>query len=200
MIYCFQIHKLFRELKRFLPPTLEELVKKDLEEYKKKAAVVTTTEEKVDEDGTVTTTTTTTSTKVETVVKKGGPAIKTETKAADKPPTSLTTLGSTPIEHSASGTTTPATNASNEQPELTKARQGMRFAQPRGENVGDPPDTPAPDKGKVTLPQESSDKVVIGLRVYSNKDVTCSVEGRLRAGSDPTVPAVAAETTVVTVV
>jgi len=42
------------------------------------------------------------------------------------------------------------------------------------------------DKGKVEVPKESPDTIVIGLKVYTNKDVGCSVEGKLRVGcKDP---------------
>lgn len=41
----------------------------------------------------------------------------------------------------------------------------------------------APDtKGLVVVPKESHNVVVVGLKVYTNKDVDCSVEGRLRTG------------------
>jgi hypothetical protein len=45
----------------------------------------------------------------------------------------------------------------------------------------------APDeKGKVEVPKEGHNTVVIGLKVYTNKDVDCFVEGRLRVGcKDP---------------
>jgi hypothetical protein len=198
---------------------LEELIKTDLEEFRKKeeekAAVVTTSEE--NEDGSVTTTTTTTTTKVEKVVIKKAASAKTHTKADDKlRATAVTT--STPIEQSTGGTTTPATtNSSENQLESTSGSHRTRFAQnksphaPRGENHGDPPDTSAQPKGKVSLPQESNDKVVIGLRVYTHKDVTCSVEGKLKTGcKDPnckdcappitvTIPAVKTETTATTI-
>ena len=53
-----------------------------------------------------------------------------------------------------------------------------------GANIGAPP--PDDDKGKVNVPKESHDTVVIGLKVYTNKDVGCSVGGRLRMGcKDP---------------
>jgi len=42
------------------------------------------------------------------------------------------------------------------------------------------------EKGKIDVPKESQNTVVIGLKVYTNKDVGCSVEGRLRMGcKDP---------------
>jgi len=41
----------------------------------------------------------------------------------------------------------------------------------------------APDeKAKVEVPKESHNTVVIGLKVFTNKDIACSVEGRLRTG------------------
>jgi hypothetical protein len=94
------------------------------------------------------------------VVKKGSPAVKTESKAADVPSTSLTT--STPMEHPSSDTTTPATNNSSEkQLEATSTPQRMRcksrHATPRGREA---PDSPTQPKGKVNLPQESNDKII----------------------------------------
>ena len=147
---------------------------------KEKAVVVTTKEESVDENGTVTTTTTTTTTKVETVVvKKGTSGTETETKAADKTLTLLPTPSY--IEQTTNGATTPVYSS---EPEPTIAAQRMRFDPPPHENNGDTP-KPPPQR-KVVLPQESNDKVVIGLRVYTNKDVKCAVEGRLKTGcKDP---------------
>ncbi len=41
----------------------------------------------------------------------------------------------------------------------------------------------APDtKGLMVVPKESHNMVVVGLKVYTNKGVDCSVEGRLRMG------------------
>jgi hypothetical protein len=54
-------------------------------------------------------------------------------------------------------------------------------------NDGDPPiqNFLLPDARSLYL-KESNDKVVIGLRIYTNKDVTCAVEGRLKTGcKDP---------------
>src|SRR5258705_512346 len=149
-----------------------------MKEYKMKQeekAVVGTTKENVDGDGTVTTTTTTTTTKVETVVvKKGSSGTGSETKAADK--THQTVLA-TPsyIEQTTNGATTPVYSS---EPEPTTAARRMRFAPPPEENNGIPPNPPP--RRKVALPQDSNDKVVIGLRIYTNKDVTCTVEGRLK--------------------
>lgn len=42
--------------------------------------------------------------------------------------------------------------------------------------------SPSDDKGTVEVPKESPNTVVIGLKVYTNKDVGCTVEGRLRMG------------------
>ena len=214
--------KSFRELQKHLPPSLEELVKKDLEEYKKKqeekAAVVTTTEEKVDDDGnlTTTTTTTTTTTKVESVVvKKGGSPSNPGAKAAPEAAAAAAEKPTSSIP-SANGTANPVPiqNAPEPAPASQRTCRGRtsRAAPARGDNYGDTPDASTQPKGKVNLPQESSDKAVIGLRVYTNKDVTCSVEGRLRTGcKDPnckncappttvTIPAVATETTTTTIV
>jgi len=50
-----------------------------------------------------------------------------------------------------------------------------------GANIGAPS-----AKGKVEVPKENHGTVVIGLKVYTNRDVGCSVEGRLRMGyNDP---------------
>jgi len=54
-----------------------------------------------------------------------------------------------------------------------------------GANIG-APSAPGDDTGKVKVPKESHDTVVIGLKVYTNKDVGCSVGGKLRIGcKDP---------------
>jgi len=52
--------------------------------------------------------------------------------------------------------------------------------------VGAALSAPGDDTGKVKVPKESHDTVVIGLKVYTNKDVGCSVGGKLRIGcKDP---------------
>ncbi|KAF9529608.1 hypothetical protein CPB83DRAFT_259884 [Crepidotus variabilis] len=215
--------------KLYIPKPLGELITEDLEEFEKKkkeaAGIVTTTEETVNPDGTVTTTTTTTTTKVESVVVKKG--AKGEVKD-DKRPTHLSIPHKTGTSGSKSGSSTPADDPN--QPDVhPKAQRGRgapgpgssrpkkqkasRTAIPRGDNYGDLPEaTPAADedKGKVAVPHESSDEVVIGLRVYTNKDVACSVEGKLRTGCknpgckacEPptvvTIPAVSVQTTTTT--
>lgn len=70
---------------------------------------------------------------------------------------------------------------------------------------GNPPAVPD-NKGTIEVPKESHNTVIVGLKVYTHKDVGCSVEGRLRMGcKDPnctlcappvivTIPAVGTET------
>lgn len=185
-----------------MPPTLEDLIKNDMKEYKSKQqekAVVGTT---VDEDGTVTTTTTTT-TKVETVVvKKGTSGTEAKTKAADKTRTVLATPSY--IEQTKNGATTPVYSS---EPEPTITAQRICFIPPPQENNGTPPNPPP--RRKAVVPQGSDDKVVIGLRIYTNKDVTCAIEGILKTGckdpkfKDPTTltnPAAPTETIATTIV
>ena len=174
--------------KSYIPTTLEELIGRDLEEYKRKkeeeAGITTKTEENVDEDGTTTTTTTTTTTKLETVVVKEASIAKVDSKLEKK-------FADIPVE-SAPPTriNTPATNLDDDpnRPEVVEnlglcQQRGLGTTHVRGEHYDDEPPAPTVspgDKRKVTVPHESSDDVVIGLRVYTHRDVACSVQGRLR--------------------
>jgi hypothetical protein len=183
---------LHRIQKSYIPTTLEELIRCDLEEYKRKeeeAGITTITEEKVDEEGTTTTTTTTTTTKLETVVVKKASTAKVDSKLEKK-----LAVADIPTESAPpSRTNTPAVNFGDD-PDRPDVVENMRFCQQRGlgtthirgEIYYDEPPTPtvvSPDDKrnlKVTVPHESSDEVVIGLRVYTHRDVACSVQGRLR--------------------
>jgi len=198
-----------RKQKRYMPTTLEDLVKIDVDEYKKKeneAAVVVTKEETVNEDGTTTTTTTsTTTTTVETIV------VKKTGKGDIKPAKGTEPLMSTPAksdvcpEPSTRGTLAPVITAlgSND------SDQDSICAPPCHENYGDAA-APVPEpKAKVDIPHQSSDTVVVGLKIYTDKDVKCPVLGRLRTGckdpncsncAPPTIVTVPAVTTVLTTV
>jgi len=169
-----------------------------LEEYKQKkeeeAGITTLTEENVDEDGTTTTTTTTTTKKVETVVVKKASTTKVDSKLGKKLADTLSTLVApskpgVPIQSAPpSGANTPATNLGDNPNQPDSVEKGhlsqhrsSRTTHLHGKNYGD--EVPSPivspdDKGKVAVPQESSDDVVIGLRVYTHRDVACSVQGR----------------------
>lgn len=174
------------------------MIKRDLEEYKKKKEEkeADITIENVDKGGTTTTTTTTTTmtTKVETVIVKEKSNIKNDTnsrKLAESPLNGVTLPSKSSIESAPSGTNTPTTDLDDNlnQPDSVDNMRARRLGAShlRGENCGDaPPAHPvsADDKGKVTVPHENSDDVVIGLRVYTHRDVACSVRGRLRKGCE----------------
>ncbi|KAF9480348.1 cysteine proteinase [Pholiota conissans] len=163
------------EQSRYLPKSLDELIKQDLDAYEKakkeKAEAPTVvTEESIGEDGAVTTTTTTTTTKVEKVVvqkavkkEKEAPSEKeTKDKPAENTTSPKPTPGLLPAEPPApnSGATTPA--------------------------AGDDPNTPDPstdrllEKGKVAVPHDDPNSVYVGLRVYTHKDAPAAVVGRLK--------------------
>jgi len=202
-----------RKQKRYMPTTLEGLIKIDMEEYKKKKkkkneADIVDTKETVNEDGTITTTTTTTTTMVETViVKKTG---KGDTKVAGKGaemPISTSAKSDVHPERSTNRTAAALAGLSDNSSESDD--RDSFCPTPRHDNYGDGDGVPAPipeSKGKVDIPHQSSDSVVVGLRIYTDKDVKCSVLGRLRTGcKDPncsncgpptivTIPAVTAPT------
>ncbi len=170
-----------------------------MEEYKKKkeeeAGITTLTEEKVEEDGTTTTTTTTTTKKVETVVVKKSSTTKVDSKLEKKLADTHFNLVApsskpgVPIESAPpSGANTPATNLGDNpnQPDSVEhlgQHRSLGTTHLLGKDYGDEPPAPTvspDDKGKVMVPHESSDDVVIGLRMYTHRDVACSVQGRLR--------------------
>ncbi|KAF8194986.1 hypothetical protein BJ912DRAFT_847616 [Pholiota molesta] len=169
------------EQSKYLPKSLDELIKQDLKAYEKaqkdKAEEPTVvTEEKLGEDGSVTTTTTTT-TKVETVVVKK--SVKTEApiekeikeKPEEKPasPKSTSALSLPSEQAPASGTVTPAVpddpNTADASTDRLRGRRPM-------------------EKGKVAVPHDDPNSVYVGLRVYTHKDAPAVVVGRLKP--DPT--------------
>lgn len=200
----------FSEQSKYLPKSLDELIKQDLEAYEKaqkaKAEEPTVvTEEKVGEDGSVTTTTTTTTTKVETVVVKK--SVKTETplekEIKEKPAEKPTSPKSTPVlslpseQAPASGTVTPAVpddpNTADPSTDRLRGRRPSGQMSPTGaDTYGDAPDATSVEKGKVAVPHDDPNSVYVGLRVYTHKDAPAVVVGRLKP--DPALVDLEAET------
>jgi hypothetical protein len=191
---------LFSEQSKYLPKSLDELIKQDLKAYEKaqkeKAGEPTVvTEEKFGEDGSIITTTTTT--KVETVVVKK--SVKTEApiekeikeKPAEKPasPKSTSALSLPSEQAPASGTVTPAVpddpNTADASTDRLRGRRPSGRMGPTGaDTYGDAPDATTVEKGKVAVPHDDPNSVYVGLRVYTHKDAPAVVVGRLKP--DPT--------------
>ena len=181
---------------------LEHLIKVDVDEYKKKekeAGVIFTKEETANEDGTTTTTTrTTTTTTVETVVVKTGKGDIKPARGAE-PPISTFDKSDVHPEPSTKGTLAPVIIGLGDHDGSGSNDDHNSFcATPRHANYGDAVPAPVPEpKGKVDIPHQSSDTAVVGLRIYTDKDVKCSVLGRLRVGcKDPNCSSCPPPTTV----
>ncbi|PPQ65694.1 hypothetical protein CVT24_012112 [Panaeolus cyanescens] len=174
--------------KAFLPPSLDELIEAAYTAHEKKkkkeAETVTTTVETTNDDGTVTTTTTTTTTKVESITVRKAPAkestatpvastsstdTSTEAKpapaAAAEPASQSAPQMFAPESPSAPGTDYEDPN----QPDVRWLSQGSTTAEE--EKI---------EKGKVKVPHLDSNTVTIGLRVYTNKDVSVTLAGKLK--------------------
>lgn len=190
---------------KYLPITLETLIKQDLEAYEKKKkaedSVKKTVVEEVSEDGTVTTTTTTTTTTVQQVVvsssKKVAPKSEVSKEdSASETPISPLIVPSTIEPSTKSESSTPARpDVALEDPDgpesatgnAAKATKAARQAL-HGADDSDSASPASPEKGKVAVPHDDPNIVFVGLRVYTHKDVPASVVGRLKTELDSSKP------------
>ncbi|KAF6759437.1 hypothetical protein DFP72DRAFT_885181 [Ephemerocybe angulata] len=152
----------------YLGTSLQTLIETDFAEFEKKKAedekVKTSTTEEVSDDGTVTTTTTTVVTETKQIVVKSATKPKADGAPAETTP-EVTTV-STSESNAATGTAAPTAPTADGQ--ATSATAGSTAPAVKVED------------GKVTVPYDDINNVVVGLRVYTNKDVPVTVVGRLR--------------------
>ncbi|KAF5340285.1 hypothetical protein D9611_007847 [Ephemerocybe angulata] len=149
---------------------LQTLIEKDFAEFERKKAedekVKTGTSEEVSDDGTVTTTTTTTvTTETKQIVVKSTTKSKAKLGALAETTPEVTTV-STSESNAATGTAAPTAATADGQ--ASSATAGSAVPAVKVED------------GKVTVPYDDINNVVVGLRVYTNKDVPETVVGRLR--------------------
>ncbi|KAF8889520.1 hypothetical protein CPB84DRAFT_1849319 [Gymnopilus junonius] len=177
---------------KYLPTSLDTLIKQDLEAYEKKKkaedSVKKTVVEEINEDGTVTTTTTTTTTVQRVVVSSKKVTAKPEAviDTASENPTSPLLVPSTLEAPTKSESSTPARPDSAldvpnapDSGNTNRATKSSGRQAPRGADDGGS-DPTVPEKGKVLVDHDDPNSVFIGLRVYTNKDVPAVVVGRLK--------------------